>query len=131
MLPQCDPQQPDETRDAYGARALRFVLATGQTAPIDDDGLHPAVKAYRAAGIQLSGTTAERLADADRQIAAALRFRDRLAAEQSSVAQDAPLQPQACPRIDDRPDDGRLARLTPAPRVQPPSQGVAIPDFAF
>src|SRR5262245_21564756 len=119
-LPEMDPRRPDETAEAYGLRTLRFIVATDTTATVPDDALQLAAHTYRLAiaNPYLLPATIDRLADADRRIAAVLRSRQR---------QDSPQTAPDSPRNDDRPNLGPMAPLTPTPHVQPPSPAYARP----
>jgi hypothetical protein len=123
-LPELEPRRPDETAEAYGLRALRFIVATDTTATVPDDALALAGHTYRLAiaNADLLATTIDRLADTERRIAAALRLRQRL---------DSPKDAPGCLRNDDRPVLGPMAPLTPTPRLQPPAPARQTPDFAF
>jgi hypothetical protein len=121
-LPELTPQTPDETAEAYGLRALRFMLATDTTAGVPDEALALAGHTYRVAiaAPDLQPATLDRLAELERRIAAALRFRRRMAAEDARMAQDAPAGRT-------KPDAGPMAPNAPQPRQQPPNGQLTQP----
>lgn len=123
-LPELDPRHQDETAEAYGLRALRFIVATDTTATVPDDALALAGHVYRLAiaNPDLTAGSIDRLAETERQIAAALRLRARV---------ERPEMAPGRPRNDDRPNTGPMAPLSPRPLTQPPAPARAVADFAF
>lgn len=120
-LPTLAPRAPGEPATYYGARALRFLLAHGVTATLDDETLELATY---AAGRACSARNVDPAA-----LAQCNELRHQIAAALKGRRQDATQAAQEAPRRDDRPNEGPMARLQPAPRTQPPG-GVALRERA-
>lgn len=126
-VPVLAPRAAGETAEAYGRRALLFVTAERITLTVDREGLDLAAHAYRLAVCNRDLTTAgaERLAEVNRMICAALRRRDAEDAESAPAAAPAPALPAAGA---DSPRQGPGAPLRPAPvRPTPPAGGATLP----
>lgn len=76
-FPTLTSRAADESPRQYGHRALCFVLDTGITASVDDEGLQQAdqVSLIATSAADISPSALERLQMARHQIAASLRFR--------------------------------------------------------
>ena len=123
-LPQLAPRAADEPAAYYGARVLRFLIATSCTATLDDDAL---TLANYAAGHTVAARNVDPAAlaacnELRHTIHAVLRAR-----EADRAATRAQLAALTHTPADDRPNEGPMARLQPAPRTQPPGgQHVAL-----
>jgi len=122
-LPELAPASEPETAQAYGLRALLFVVGTGVTATVPTSALELADHVFPIAisGAELAPETAERLAASRRLITAALR--GRAAAEPLTA-------PRSEPAGVDRPNIGPGAVLAPRPIVEPPNAGAERPELA-
>ena len=121
-IPELEPRAQGEGVEAYGLRALRFILATDCTVTVDTEGLTLAHYVFPLAvsGHELSPVAAERLASAQARITGTLRRRQ---AEQDACLEA--LQASSAPAGEDKPNLGPGAPLRPAP-VVPPAPSAAL-----
>jgi len=121
-LPELAPRAADESTQAYGLRALAFVLQTGVTATLNEETLACADHVYPIAigHPDISLTAAVRLADVQREVRAALRRRASV-----PIAAEAP----ATTGAPERPTAGPMAPLAPPP-VRPVPPATARPAVA-
>ena len=129
-LPTPAPQAPQETRHAYAARLLTFVLSTSCTSTLSDQDLDLAEHAAALAVAQVRPDqyqspspadllTLRRLSDVRHHIA--LILKDRRPAQAQT-----PRPPAQAPTGGAKP--GRPAPLVPPPIVRPPGGAYAVPD---
>lgn len=126
------PEFPDsaEPETAYerGARALRWVVATGVTVTLSTVDLE---RCDSAAGLAIIGATDEsmraRLSAVRHSVLATLRIR-RAQEEHQRRQLAAGQAPQCAPGQDQRPNQGPMAPLRPGPIAPAPATAV---DIAF
>lgn len=121
-LPICEPYRAGETVVDHGARVLTFLLQTNVTATLSDEELRRAEIAAKYAIVArgISVPAADRISDVRHVIAWVLK--DRRELEGSAAG--------ALSSLDDRPNEGPMAKLVPEPIVTPPV-GEAIDPIAY
>jgi hypothetical protein len=116
-LPELAPQAAGETLDSFGLRALAFVLAHDCTATLSTEQLQLAAHCYRLAiaNRELTASTVDRLAECNRRIAATIRYRAQLQADDAPGLTAAAVGATAPAAGQDRPNLGPMAPLKPKP----------------